>query len=265
MSKAPIKEGKSLPASGTTILEPDPTGILRAIQKIGYTVHQALADIVDNSIDAQAENVLIAFVRTNKKLTTLLVVDDGLGITPRRIDRAMGFGKVLKTSGTELGKYGLGLKAAAFSQADCLTVASRSAPGKAVGRRWTAAGVEKGWRCDKFSRPTARKVLDYPYIDVDLAQHGTVIQLDELDEFRVAASHIKGKTQELFSDISQHLGLHFHRFLENGLSIRLAVLNNDKNEWGPPQEVIPLDPFGGPTGSPGFPKRQTLRMEGLGT
>ena len=40
---------------------PDPTGVLRGFKAIGYSIEEALSDLIDNSIDAKAKNVVIEF------------------------------------------------------------------------------------------------------------------------------------------------------------------------------------------------------------
>ena len=70
-----------IPTTGTVHLLPDP----RSLEALGrnHTLEAALAELVDNSIDAQAKHVLIRFVRDGPRLIRLLVVDDGIGIERR--------------------------------------------------------------------------------------------------------------------------------------------------------------------------------------
>src|SRR4051812_35420741 len=85
---------------------PDAAGVLGALQRIGYSLEASLADLIDNSVDAQASNVLIRFLRTSDYLLSLLVVDDGHGMTAGRLDDAMTFGRQTDKQPTDLGKYG---------------------------------------------------------------------------------------------------------------------------------------------------------------
>ena len=49
--------------AGTThALPPDPGGLITALRSIGYNLNAAIADLVDNSIDADATEVLVRFV-----------------------------------------------------------------------------------------------------------------------------------------------------------------------------------------------------------
>src|SRR4051812_8698421 len=93
--------------SGTTEVLPDPEGLVNAISRIGYSTSEALADLIDNSIDAKAQKVAIRVLRSGGELTSMAVADDGDGIEPRRIDAAMGFGVRSKKGDRTLGKYGM--------------------------------------------------------------------------------------------------------------------------------------------------------------
>ena len=85
-----------------------------------------MSDLIDNSIDANAKNVVIQFGRTTDELKFIQIIDDGDGITPDHIDNAMGWGYESKKTDSSLGCFGLGMKTASFAIADSLTVFSRA-------------------------------------------------------------------------------------------------------------------------------------------
>src|SRR5262245_66159428 len=99
---------------GRSTVPPDASGILQAISRIGYQLQEALADLIDNSIDAGARNVLVRFFRDGDRLTDIAVVDDGAGMDEETLEEAMRFGSRLKKRGADLSKYGMGLKAASL-------------------------------------------------------------------------------------------------------------------------------------------------------
>ena len=241
--------------------------MFNAVRRMGYEFPQAIADLVDNSIDAKAQNILIALVRTKGLLSQLVVADDGKGIPPERIDDAMGFGKTGKITRPEaLGKFGLGLKSASFSQADTLTLLSRSSPRKYSGRRWSAAGIGAGWLCDELEQKAVRTQLDASWPGV-LLTTGTLVFWDDISELRVPMDQQDRVTDDIFASLRLHLGLHFHRFLENGLNIQLCVRRNDEqsdNEWQLRSTIKPLNPFGTETGCAGYPKKFKTKIDGVG-
>src|SRR5712691_8409326 len=80
--------------------EPDPEGVWQAIGRIGYKLEEALADLVDNSLDAKSTVVLIRFFHLGDALSRIAVVDNGLGIPNDRFDECMQFGARIRHKGS---------------------------------------------------------------------------------------------------------------------------------------------------------------------
>jgi hypothetical protein len=250
----------TLPVAGTSVILPDAGGVLTALARIGYDLEVALADLVDNSIDASARNILIRFFRTTDRITSLAVVDDGQGIMPSEIDEAMGFGADTGKSDRDLGKYGMGLKSASFSQAQSVTVMTQGG-GTVTARRWTADNVRAGWICEHIDPQAAARHLAAGWGPVRLRGSGTLIYWDNLDAFRVARHRTDGVLEDYFRRISVHLGLCFHRFLSAGrVNIFIDAVNEESKVRGAPRSVLALDPFGYlGTGLRGYPR--TFRID----
>ena len=100
--------------STETVL-PDPSTI--AAIGMHHNLTSALADLVDNSIDAKASHVRIRFVQRGTAILGLQIIDNGRGLTADGIKRAMTFGARREYGSEDLGHFGLGLKAASLSQA----------------------------------------------------------------------------------------------------------------------------------------------------
>src|SRR4051812_35722325 len=131
---SPQSDTDGIPTTGTVVLPPAP----RYLEALGrnHTLEAALAELVDNSIDAAASHILIRFVQRSGRLDQLVVVDDGTGMDESEIDIAMTVGGERRYEAADIGRFGFGLKAASFSQAESLVVLSRSRHQRAVGRRW---------------------------------------------------------------------------------------------------------------------------------
>src|SRR4051812_5574656 len=99
-----------------------------ALRSIGYSFEVAVADIVDNSIDAavvgQECEILIRLVITQKAGIDLVIRDNGSGMDEKQLREAMRFGADVSQEIERLGKFGLGLKLASLSQARALRVVS---------------------------------------------------------------------------------------------------------------------------------------------
>ena len=243
-----------IPTTGSKHLPADP----RSLEALGrhHTLLAALAELVDNSIDAHASHVLIRFVRDGDRLVRLLVVDDGCGMDDNQIDIAMTVGGDRSYEGVEIGRFGLGLKAASFSQARSVTVVSRASGHQAVGRRWRTEQAKKDLRCDIVDARFAAEQLDGEW-GMPTTSSGTVVRWDEVKGFPIVATtnEIERFLQASFASIRSHLGLIFHRLLDReSVRILIDVQDIDQGELLRTQ-VGSLDPFGySRTGAAGWPK-----------
>jgi hypothetical protein len=231
-----------LPVTKSISLPPDP----RILESLGrnHDLETAVADLVDNSVDAGAEHVLVRFVKNAAGLAAFYVVDDGWGMDDSSIDIAMTIGGNRDYRESDLGHFGLGLKAASFSHADSLSVFSAKAGELAVGRRWLLSKATSAFECDVIDQSfcAAELELDYGF-DVP---HGTVVRWDKVRSFPSSRDPqvTERYLQNSIDALRLHLGLVFHRFLTaERLQIRIDVFDVFYDELGPPFEVEAVDPF----------------------
>ncbi|QIS14715.1 ATP-binding protein [Nocardia arthritidis] len=230
-----------------------------------HSLETALADLVDNSIDAGASDVLIRFVRQNGQVRALYVADNGRGLTPEAIDIAMTVGGQRSYSSKDLGHFGLGMKAASFSQAKSLTVLSRAARHPAVGRRWELSEAGHSFRVDVVTEEFAEAELLRDWA-LPPTGTGTVVRWDSMARVPVTEDPQRIETflSQTVQSVSTHLGLVFHRRLEAGDLRLLLDIEDTERGMGPRFLVSPVNPFGYRTsGKLGYPK--TLIAQANGT
>ena len=100
------------------IVEPSPASIVESLRAIGYSLETAIADLIDNSITAGASLICIDSPY-NGVDTKLFLLDNGSGMNEETLKNAMKLGSyspALQRSKKDLGRFGLGLKTASFSQ-----------------------------------------------------------------------------------------------------------------------------------------------------
>ncbi|MER7992732.1 MULTISPECIES: ATP-binding protein [Micromonospora] len=259
---------EDIPTSGSVSLPPDP----HALDGLGrnHRIETALADLVDNAIDAEASEVVIRFVQRHGRLRSLYVADNGHGISSDLIDSAMTVGGRREYKTGSLGKFGLGMKAASFSQARRLSVFSRSAVSEINGRRWSLDDVSN-FRCDIVPSDFVNEELGQDWGFKTAGGGGrTVIRWDDITGFTVTddPDRVQAFLSATISKILDHLGLVLHRFLDRGaLRIAVDVADADRSVVGAQFEVEPIDPFAyHHTGHPDYPKtlvaeRNSQRIE----
>ncbi len=116
---------------------PHAASLIQSLRDIGYSCETAVADIIDNSITAGAKTVEILSDASGDDLA-LAVLDDGTGMTRTELIEAMRPGSrnpLSDRAANDLGRFGLGLKSASFSQCKRLTVVTRK-DGQTLGATW---------------------------------------------------------------------------------------------------------------------------------
>ena len=135
-------------------LPPDPERVIVGLRDTGYEFNTAVADIVDNSIAANATKVQLFLAADYNGNIRLLIADNGEGMDRQGLINAMQYGSKARPSAASLGKYGLGLKTASTAFCKRLSVISRangSTP--ALMATWDLYHVATGQLPARHSRP----------------------------------------------------------------------------------------------------------------
>lgn len=199
-----------------------PKAFVRSIRHLGYRSNiEAIAELVDNSIQAYAENVDIVFgydgEGSARKPTHLAVIDDGHGMDPDMIRFAMMWGGTHRENDrVGLGRFGYGLPCATVSMGRCFTMYSKTSGGRLhavtfeldsiIGRN---AGAER-----EAAIPTP-ELAELPQFLHDAMrrsypsgwQSGTVIVIEKLD--RLDWSTAAGLRRNLV----RQFGVAYHKLL----------------------------------------------------
>ncbi|MDO8615049.1 MAG: ATP-binding protein [Dehalococcoidia bacterium] len=210
--------------------------LIESMRDIGYSLESALADIVDNAITARAKTINL-FADATGAEPRIGILDDGEGMIEDDLLSAMRLGSrnPLDDPGrSDLGRFGLGLKTASFSQCRRLTVVTRQ-NGATSGARWDLDHVAE---TDEWLVQIPDDLNAIPWIS-KMGEQGTIVVWEHLD--RVvdhAGSELNvSRFVERVDDARSHLELVFHRFLtgEPGLQKVKIVLNE--------RPLEPFDPF----------------------
>lgn len=221
------------------IVNPDPAGTIASLSSLGYSVEAAIADLVDNSVAAQAQSVEVVCTWEGHE-SWIAVVDDGSGMAPSELLTAMTL--ATKGPGTvrgpqDLGRFGMGLKTASFSQARQLTVTSRTRGGEWATRTWDLATVQQSgeWRLLHGSDAASESVLDRLR---GQRPKGTIVLWRGLHRFGVDSMTARDQvSQSQFygeaSRIERHLGMVFARLLAGQRGLELSVNGTPVQAWDP--------------------------------
>lgn len=223
-----------LPCQPSSVLRPQlqlppiASDIARSLRGIGYSPKSAVADLVDNSIAAGASNVRSIFEWG--EVPRVIVVDDGSGMSAEALVAAMRLGtdpRLPRRTG-DLGRFGLGLKTASFSQAQAFAVISKTGAGPAHAARWDLNRIDESttWQLESGT-PEELGVTS----DLLFGESGTAVIWENLDLLLGSQPSID-KFYDIAEVVARHLGMTFHRFIE---SERLSISVNDAivTAWDP--------------------------------
>lgn len=253
---------------GTDISEkislPPDAGLVKSLGA-HHTLNSAIADLVDNSVDAGAAKVSIRLLTADDRLDRVEVLDDGLGMDDTAATKAMTIGHQRDYVETDLGHFGMGLKAASFAHADTLTVWSQAEGSGPVGRRIRRADFSKDFTCEVLT-PGAAADAARLRTDVLGSPRGTSIIWTGMRHAYRGRSAVDAAAwlETAENTLRAHLGTVFHRMLTSGaLAIEILVDDVAAAEQGIPRPVQPIDPFGyAVPGHPGYPKELVAEVGG---
>lgn len=209
---------------------------MEALRGLGYSTSAALADIVDNSISADASEVRIDFA-WDCLGSRVSVLDNGKGMDDAALESAMRLGEkspLDERAPQDLGRFGLGLKTASFSQCRRLTVASKKWKSMLCCLRWDldalAARPDDGWLLFEGAAVGSEQFLS----PLGGVQSGTLVLWESLDRI-VTAGFTADHFVDLIDTVEKQLAMIFHRLLQ-GPGARLQLYLNGRS-------VAPWDPF----------------------
>ncbi len=220
-------------------LPPD-KGVLTAIGR-DHTLATALADLIDNSIDAHADTVTIRLVTTDSLLHTVRVRDNGDGMSGDELQLAMRLGERREYAATDHGHFGMGLKAASLSQSRTLTVFSL---GEGEIPRAIRIG-RQGFHGEVLTDQAAWSGFEDEPGSLDST--GTVVEWKGVENVSRATSPTERQVwlERIVEALRTELGLTFHRLLSSGrLRIGVEVFDDAVALVGVRRNVEPVDPFG---------------------
>ena len=213
-------------------LPPSASALSASMRDLGYSLETAVADLLDNSISAEATEIHI-FCDLTRQSPVLAVIDNGKGMDADELIEAMRYG----SSGPaeqrlpgDLGRFGLGLKTASLSQCRCLTVVTAQ-NNVLHSAEWDLNLIDKkdDWLISVLSQDEIGKL---PFVEM-LGKNGTLILWRDLD--RLLEDVTGPKQHEVINEkldtLGKHLSLVFHRYLSGEIRGRkkLTVLVNGHN------------------------------------
>lgn len=213
--------------------------LIKSLRDMGYEFEAAVADLIDNSIEAGARTIRVD-LQFEGDDSWVRIADDGKGMAPDELREAMRYGSERDYAKDDLGKFGLGLKTASMSQCERLSVATRHSKERArvAAYCWDLEHVKKTnkWEILPLDDAELGPVVCDPLSE----STGTVVLWQRLDRI-LGLKHPYGPTAQkrlinMCRDLEEHVSMVFHRFLsgESGRrKLKIIVNGNEVRPWDP--------------------------------
>jgi hypothetical protein len=222
---------------------PSASRVAESLRDTGYDFNVAIADVVDNSIDAKATEVHISIAFDEDYKLTLSIADNGSGMDSDGITNALKYGAEDLEVNDRLGKFGLGLKTASTAFCRRLEVISR--PSADSPTFFGALDLDQIAKSNKWvNQKRAANVFEKQLLDDFVGDSsGTVIVWAQIDRLLTGYQELGGKPRQkaltkLIEDLTRHLSMVFQRFLDRDCvaAPNLSIFIND-------EELAPWNPF----------------------
>lgn len=212
---------------------PDAHLLLSSLRAVGYIEETAIADIVDNCISAEATEINIEFDWNNKRIS---ILDNGIGMDSEELFKSMRIGSSNPNEQRkhyDLGRFGMGMKTAAFSLGKRLTVITKK-DGVEANACWDLDYVETTREWDLIVYKDDDEIIRDANEKFKNIGNGTVVFIEILDKMIDENNVTKSKTKfyNAMNKVSKHLGLVFHRFVDED-EVIINVNNNLVLAWDP--------------------------------
>jgi hypothetical protein len=227
---------------------PNPEYLIKSIAEQGYSLETSLADLIDNSISAKADKIEI-LVDTDTEPFRLFLADNGEGMTEDELKNNMQFPSNSPENSrlnSDLGRFGLGMKTASFSQTRKFTVLSKKKGEKKYnGRTWDVNFLKlNGWKIIvNTEEEIALLMYQYNQLSKDFLkgfndyEPNTIVIWEGLYKFESYLKDNKRKDalkREITDVTSDYLALVFHRFMEKDIfPLKIRINNTIVNPFNP--------------------------------
>jgi len=216
------------------IAKPNPKSTINSYRSFGYNLSTAISDIIDNSISVNADEIRLEY-KWNGQDTFISICDNGKGMNKDELVLAMTPGSKdpeEERSEKDLGRFGMGLKTASFSQCKRITC---------IAKREGYATIKRCWDIDFINTENEWQLLEYvsdnSFLDkIEKQKSGTLILWEKLDRIvgnaEVNNESVKNAFYQEMINVKHHLSLVFHKFIESK-RIKIFFQNTEIEAYNP--------------------------------
>ena len=218
---------------------PDPERIVEGLRDTGYNFNTAMADIIDNSIAANASEVNIIINMDPAGQITVYVADNGSGMDKEGLINAMTYGSKVRADLGSLGKFGLGLKTASTAFCRSLSVVSKAEDHQIRKAQWDLDYVAEKHEW-KLKTPEVSEEEIEILNETAGEGTGTLVIWEKVDRLLKSYSNrgnAKNALKRKINDLQFHIAMVYQRFLDTddlrASNVKISVNGVSIEAWDP--------------------------------
>lgn len=224
------------------INQPDATRLIFGLRDTGYSFNTAAADIIDNSIAADATEVHVQIEIMEDGRKFVFFGDNGTGMDYDELFDAMRYGAPVRANLASLGKFGLGLKTASSSVCRKYSVISRKSGAGALEKlTWDLDHVADCNRWEMLREPISEDERET--FEELCGDSGTLVIWEKCDRILAREYDEPGGAKErlaigqLARRLKEHVAVIYYRFLDHNdvrqRDVTIAVNGEPVDPWNP--------------------------------
>jgi hypothetical protein len=221
---------------------PDAARLITGLRDTGYDFYTASADIIDNSIAANASHIKIDVLLLDDGRKYVYFGDDGDGMNARQLWEAMRYGAPKRPSAKSLGKFGLGLKTASSACCKKFAVISRPDTSTELAKlAWDLDHVENINKWEMLQEPVTPEEIEK--FEELCGPKGTMVVWSKCDKILGKVYEQPGGIQEHNAlntrkkNLKEHLAKVFHKYLDTKISaypnVTIELDGYEIEPWNP--------------------------------
>jgi len=228
--------------SKARILEPDPSRLVEGLRDTGYVFNTALADILDNSMDANATTIKANIEMDITGEVAISVIDNGCGMNEEDLLNAMKYGSRSTEDPSRLGKFGLGLKTASTAFCRRIVVISRSSGANEINKVvWDLDHIANVDRWELLFEETTEEE-DSAFEETAKGGSGTIVKWEKIDRLLrdysdSGGTYARRALRKTIDDFKYHAEMVYQRFLDptdtRARNVTLYINGEATGAWDP--------------------------------
>ncbi|PGZ77308.1 ATP-binding protein [Priestia megaterium] len=224
------------------VVPPHAIRTIEGLRDTGYEFNTAMADIIDNSIAANATIIDIFIEMDFIGDITIYIADNGIGMDEEGLEKAMTYGSPQRENLKSLGKFGLGLKTASTAFCRSLSVTTRdSAKSTIYKARWDLDHVAdaEDWEL-LFLNPDDRELELIQTVTNNSS--GTVVTWEKVDRLLKdyqdpSGTHARRALDKIIFSLKDHVAMVYQRFLDPSYleapNVTIKINSEEIEAWDP--------------------------------